>query len=182
MKKFVKLLALFAVLVTLTGCASIVGGAGPQVIPVYSNPQDAKLEVTDLKTGMQILNTQTPYTMMLNRSSGYFSRSQYKIKISKDGYLPLEQVITPRVSGWYIGGNIVFGGLLGWLIVDPGTGAMYTFDEKFLTYSLYADNEVGRAAFQAEIDKKAEEDAKKKAAIAEVEKYSVQSYNPAFDR
>jgi hypothetical protein len=36
--------------------------------------------------------------------------------------------ITGTMSGWYIG-NILFGGLIGMLAVDPVTGAMYVFPE-----------------------------------------------------
>lgn len=34
------------------------------------------------------------------------------------------------VNGWYIGGNFVFGGLIGWLIVDPLNDGMYTISPK----------------------------------------------------
>jgi len=33
------------------------------------------------------------------------------------------------LNGWYIG-NLLFGGLIGLLIVDPLTGAMWTLDPK----------------------------------------------------
>ena len=33
------------------------------------------------------------------------------------------------VSGWYAGGNLFFGGLIGYLIVDPMTGAMWTLKD-----------------------------------------------------
>ena len=33
--------------------------------------------------------------------------------------------IKPTPNGWYLAGNFIFGGLLGWLIVDPATGAMW---------------------------------------------------------
>lgn len=29
-------------------------------------------------------------------------------------------------AGWYIAGNLLVGGILGWLIVDPLSGAMWT--------------------------------------------------------
>jgi len=31
---------------------------------------------------------------------------------------------------WYLAGNIVFGGIAGWLIVDPLTGAMWRLSPK----------------------------------------------------
>ena len=39
-------------------------------------------------------------------------------------------------NGWYIGGNIIFGGLIGWFIVDPRNGGMYTLSPKALSSSL----------------------------------------------
>ena len=42
--------------------------------------------------------------------------------------LPTEKVLETRMNGWYLG-NIIFGGLIGALIVDPATGAMWTFKE-----------------------------------------------------
>ncbi len=33
------------------------------------------------------------------------------------------------MNGWYIA-NIIFGGLIGLLIIDPATGAMYTLSPK----------------------------------------------------
>lgn len=38
--------------------------------------------------------------------------------------------IKASANGWYIGGNIVFGGLIGWLAVDPFNGGMYTLKPK----------------------------------------------------
>ncbi len=40
-----------------------------------------------------------------------------------------------KVDGWYWG-NIVFGGLIGWLIVDPATGAMYKLETEFVNETL----------------------------------------------
>ena len=44
----------------------------------------------------------------------------------KEGYVPYSAKIERGVDGWYILGNLFFGGLIGWLIVDPATGAMWT--------------------------------------------------------
>ena len=37
---------------------------------------------------------------------------------------------------WYIGGNILFGGILGWLIIDPATGAMWKLDTNEINVTL----------------------------------------------
>ncbi len=45
----------------------------------------------------------------------------------KDGYQTKTVQVTGTVNGWYVA-NIIFGGLIGLLIVDPATGAMYTLN------------------------------------------------------
>jgi hypothetical protein len=63
--------------------------------------------------------------LTLNRGAGYFTSEVYTIRFENPGFAPKELTITGTVSGWYIG-NILFGGLIGMLAVDPVTGAMYT--------------------------------------------------------
>ena len=46
----------------------------------------------------------------------------------KEGYGKQVATISAELDGWYIG-NIVFGGLIGMLIVDPATGAMWRLDD-----------------------------------------------------
>jgi len=161
-KKLANVLVLF-LFVTLTGCASIVSGSGPQAIPVNTNPSEARLEVMDIMSGQPVLDAKTPHTMLLNRSAGYFKKKEYKIKVSKDGFMAQEKVLRPEVSGWYLGGNIIFGGLIGWFIVDPATGAMYKFPEDSISMILYPDTPDGRAAMKLEEERKAKEAAEKKA-------------------
>lgn len=42
------------------------------------------------------------------------------------------------MDGWYFG-NILFGGLIGFLIVDPATGAMYTLKPDTLNVHLVSN-------------------------------------------
>ncbi len=117
-----------------SGCASIVSG-GLQTVPINSTPANAKLEITDINTGQCILSTNTPFSASLKRDSGYFSKSCYKIRVSKEGYAPKEVTLEAGVNGWYFG-NILFGGLIGMLIVDPATGAMWSLSEDPINISL----------------------------------------------
>jgi len=39
-------------------------------------------------------------------------------------------------NGWYIAGNIVFGGIIGWFIVDPFSGAMYNLSPESINADL----------------------------------------------
>ncbi len=111
--------------VFLSGCASIVGDE-TQLVPISSTPGGALIVITDEK-GTEIFKGMTPTTVTLPKSDGtYWGKKSYKIKISKDGFDSQEIPVTASANGWYIGGNIIFGGLIGWFIVDPFNGAMYT--------------------------------------------------------
>ncbi len=48
--------------------------------------------------------------------------------MKKEGYVKQVVSIESRVDGWYIVGNLFFGGLLGYLIIDPATGTMWTLN------------------------------------------------------
>lgn len=123
MKKF--LLSIAAV-VSLSGCASIINGP-TQSITIKSVPEGAAVSVTN-KAGEKIHTGASPLTLALKRGAGYFKPEVYKIAFTKDGFAPKEVVITGTMSGWFIG-NLLFGGLIGMLAVDPVTGAMYTLPE-----------------------------------------------------
>ena len=71
----------------------------------------------------------TPATVTLDSSAGYFKGEAYTITFSKEGYMNQTVTLNSSIDGWYWG-NIVFGGLLGMLIVDPATGAMYNLPER----------------------------------------------------
>jgi len=47
------------------------------------------------------------------------------MRFAKDAYQAREVTVRGEIEGWYFG-NIIFGGLIGLLAVDPATGAMYT--------------------------------------------------------
>lgn len=55
------------------------------------------------------------------------SPSQATIKITNSGGDNKIVNLDPHISGWYWG-NILIGGVVGMLIIDPATGGMYTFN------------------------------------------------------
>lgn len=118
----------------LSGCASIVSG-GPEIVTINSNPPDAKMTLCNDRTGQCLAIGQTPYTATLDRSQGFFTPARYSIKCEKDGYGPSQRTLSAGINGWYAG-NIVFGGLVGLLIVDPATGAMWDIKEQSLVLDL----------------------------------------------
>lgn len=124
MKK--RLLAASAVVLALSGCASIFNGK-TQAVVINSVPDGAAISVSN-RAGEKVHTGTTPVTLTLNRGAGYFKSETYVVTLNKEGFAPKELTLTATVSGWYIG-NILFGGLIGMLAVDPATGAMYTFPD-----------------------------------------------------
>lgn len=113
-----------AVVLALSGCASIFNGK-TQAVVVTSVPDGALASVTN-RAGEKVHSGTTPVTLTLNRGAGYFKPETYTVTLTKEGFATKQLTITSTVSGWYVG-NILFGGLIGMLAVDPVTGAMYTF-------------------------------------------------------
>ena len=132
--KLLKITAAIAAISMLGGCATIVGDK-EQAVTINSSPSNAKLLITDERSTEVHAGT-TPATVTLKKSAGYFSGKTYTVEISKDGYESRSMKINSSVNGWYIGGNIIFGGLIGWLIVDPLTGAMYNLTPDTLNATL----------------------------------------------
>lgn len=123
-----KIIATVVILVlALSGCSSIVSKSD-YAVEILSNPESANFFVTD-NNGRNVYSGVTPKTITLKSSSGYFSGASYKIKFSKEGYLDQVFMLNRSIDGWYFG-NILFGGLIGMLVVDPLTGAMYNLPER----------------------------------------------------
>lgn len=125
MKKI--LLPLLAASLLLPSCASIVSHS-QWPLNVTSNPTGANISITN-RAGKQVFTGKTPSTVTLESSAGFFKREMYKIKFEMEGYPTQELSVEAKVNGWYWG-NLVFGGVIGFLIVDPATGAMYKLNKE----------------------------------------------------
>ncbi|MGJ7462771.1 hypothetical protein ACR80S_16890 [Halomonas sp. MA07-2] len=133
--KMHKLTTAIATLSIMTGCATIVGDK-EQTVTINSSPSTANVMITDERS-MEVHSSTTPTTVQLRKSDGsYFGGKTYTVEISKDGYASRTMMINSSPNGWYIGGNLLFGGLIGWLIVDPLTGAMYNLTPDSINASL----------------------------------------------
>ena len=73
--------------------------------------------------------------MKLKAGSGFFGKARYQVKFEKPGYESRTVPVEFKLDGWYFG-NILIGGLIGMLIVDPATGAMYKLETEFLNETL----------------------------------------------
>jgi hypothetical protein len=106
----------------LTGCSTIVS---PSLypVPINSEPSGAKV-IVKRDTGEQVFAGRTPTTVFLKPGGPYFQKYNYLVDISKDGYEPQTSVISSEFNPIYLG-NFFFGGVIGLLIVDPLSGAVY---------------------------------------------------------
>ncbi len=120
-------------LLLLSGCCSIVDSQY-ETVSFNSNAPKTSLKITDSKN-KTVYSGQAPISLSLDKKRGFFSGETYTIKAEKKGYTPTEKVLETRMNGWYWG-NIIFGGLIGALIVDPATGAMWTFKENDIMMNL----------------------------------------------
>jgi len=125
MKKTALMLALSS-LVALSGCASIVSKSQYNVA-VNSVPEGADFLIKD-KSGRKVHSGRTPQTVSLNSDAGFFQGQTYQVDLSKEGYANTSTTLDSSINGWYWG-NILFGGLVGLLIVDPATGAMWKLND-----------------------------------------------------
>lgn len=135
MKISVKSLGLLSIFATLVGCATIMG-TPTHLMPISSTPSDANIVIIDEK-GTEVFKGTTPTSVTLPKSDGsYWGGKSFTVQISKPGYDTQKIPVKANANGWYIGGNLVFGGLIGWLIVDPLSGNMYSLSPETISSSL----------------------------------------------
>jgi len=111
----------------IQGCASVVSTSSYPVA-VSSTPSGATFEILD-KKGDVVHVGNTPSTVTLRSGNGYFSGQTYTLRFKKDGYPEKAITLDSSISGWYWG-NILLGGVIGMLVVDPMTGAMYNLPKQ----------------------------------------------------
>ena len=122
-------------LVLLTGCATIVGDK-TATVTITSVPAGATVNIVD-ESGLAIYKGATPTTVTLEKSTGhYWGGKHYSVNLSLPGYASQTVLMTTHANGWYIGGNIIFGGLIGWFLVDPNNGGMYTLSPEAVNITL----------------------------------------------
>lgn len=125
-----------AVAFTVLGaCASIIKGSSENV-SIDSNPAGASVKILKAEGGAVVAEGTTPYVVPLKRGDGFFAKGRYRVVVEKPGHATREVAIDASANGWYIAGNLVFGGLIGWLIIDPATGAMWSLDPDKITVDL----------------------------------------------
>lgn len=106
----------------LTGCASIMS-TNISPVNVQSDPPGADFIISN-KKGTDVARGVTPQTVYLRTDAGYMRGEDYSIKFQKPGYADELSFHSSRLNGWYFG-NLLFGGAVGMLLIDPLTGSMW---------------------------------------------------------
>lgn len=146
--KQISTIALSALFLITTSCATIVSKSS-WPISINSMPENAKISITD-KKGIEIYNGQTPATLKLKSGSGFFGKARYQVKFEKEGYQSRTLPVEFKLNGWYFG-NILIGGVLGLLIIDPATGAMYRLETKDLNETLIKNSTTASSENQEQL-------------------------------
>lgn len=110
---------------TLFSCATILSKSSYPV-SINVNPNGANISIVD-KKGKEVFKGQSPTTITLKSGGGFFVKAEYLVKISANGYNEMIVPVNYKLNGWYFG-NLLVGGVIGMLIVDPATGAMWKLD------------------------------------------------------
>ena len=137
--KQISAIALSAVFLMTTGCASVVSKSS-WPITINSMPENARISISD-KKGVEIYTGQTPATLKLRSGSGFFSRARYQVKFEKEGYQSRTLPVEFKLNKWYFG-NLIVGGVLGLLVIDPATGAMYKLENKYINETLIKNSAI----------------------------------------
>ena len=111
----------------LSSCASIVSKTNWPV-SIDSKPEGVHVSITN-KRGIEVFTGKTPLVTKLKSGSGFFTKESYTVVMTYNGIEKRTINLECSINGWYFG-NLFIGGLIGMLIVDPATGAMYRLDRK----------------------------------------------------
>ena len=126
-----KNISLFLIMFLFSGCASLIKDSNQNII-FNTYPDNAKLEIKNSK-GLLIHQATTPSIITLNRSNGsYFGSEIYDVTITKEGYVTKNLKVQSKANNFFLFGNILFGNIIGWFIVDPLTGRMYDLEPEMI--------------------------------------------------
>jgi len=142
MLSLTKTMAIAGLITITTSCASIVSKT-KYPVTVDSEPRDADVTIYN-RRGQEIFTGKTPALVTLKSGAGFFTNAIYDVKISKDGFTSKSVPLRATINGWYFG-NLLFGGLIGLLIVDPATGAMYKLKQTAVIEKLEPSNKTAAA-------------------------------------
>lgn len=124
----------------LSSCASIVSKT-KWPLAVDSKPEGVHVSITN-RAGKEVFVGKTPAVTTLKSGSGFFGKESYTVALTYNGTETRKINVECKVNGWYFG-NLLIGGLIGMLIVDPATGAMYRLENKDI-YEVFIEDKTSQ--------------------------------------
>ena len=124
----------------LTSCASIVSRT-KWPLAVDSKPEGVHVSITN-RSGKEVFAGKTPVATTLKSGSGFFGKESYIVALTYKGTETRKINVECKLNGWYFG-NLLIGGLIGLLIVDPATGAMYRLESKDI-YEVFTEDKTSQ--------------------------------------
>ena len=105
------------------GCASVFNG-GNRRVAIDSIPTGAVGTVTNANDGSHVRTDITPFVVTMDPKRSFFTGQSYNLKLEFPGHPVTNIPLKSSLSGWYFV-NLPFANVIGLLIVDPATGAMW---------------------------------------------------------
>lgn len=127
------LLVALAAITLFASCASIVSQSSYPLI-IHSTPKGAQVVISN-KKGQDIYTGITPTIVHLDASAGFFSKEKYTVRFTLPEHKEQILSVNTRLDAWYFG-NIMVGGVIGMLIIDPATGAMWKLSQDYISANL----------------------------------------------
>ena len=119
---------LLILIIGLTGCATIVSKSRYS-ISVKANEPDTIVKVYDEKN-VPVTWTKAPGTITVDAHAGMFSSAKYRFVFEKPGFETDESIVKAKMDPCYwINLICLYSAPVGMLLVDPLSGAMWSFDE-----------------------------------------------------
>lgn len=115
----------------LTGCATMFSGS-EYPVNIDSEPSNMEVVVKDSNGNIEFRG-QTPAVVDLEAGGGYFVRETYTIELYDGGKVVGSTTIDGSIDGWYFA-NLLGWTLIGFFVIDPLTGAMWTLEEDVTVY------------------------------------------------
>lgn len=137
MLSLTKAMAISGLIVFSSSCATIVSKT-KYPVTINTTPVGADVHITNRK-GTEVFVGKTPAIVNLKSGGGFFQNARYQVQLTKDSFTSKTVELRATINGWYFG-NLLLGGLLGLLIIDPATGAMYKLKETDVNETLVATN------------------------------------------
>lgn len=126
------LCCILVITLVTSGCATIFNWHHKGTVHIVSSQPNTIVEVYN--RGQYVGSLLAPFNYEIRSSPGYFKRAAYEFKFVKEGFESVAERRQARFSAWYWW-NILLGGAVGMLIVDPLSGSMYWID----TSPIYVD-------------------------------------------